>query len=493
MNSSDRAPWPSPTGVASVLDDILAATEPGLARPPLTYLRRKPGRGMVAVYGSPSFGSMYTVTVDESAMASGPATTSGGTPRGSVLNGGTQTWQDEGLARIPALGLTVQRFPHDESLVHLPAAIAPEEGTPLWRALAEVATGWPEAHTGQAVVTLRSARAVPLRYKPGDRCVIRYHLDLAASDGSTESLTVIGKLYQTVDQAETAAALMERLWQAQGSQPWSARPLGVVTSLPLVLTEDLGSSADKVPTLAGTEVIRFGGAARVDAKHVDHAGFDAEPINDAKPFNPGSLEAVRRAARALAELHTSATVSDETPTRTGADESAKAAKRASAIARYAPSLAETTAAVGTALTTALASLPACSLRPSHGSYKPSQLLVRSGAVYVVDFDQFAQADPALDVGYFLAYLRPPGLWYQRAGTRAWFETAAATFLSAYVDAAAERGMDPVEREEIQRRCHVYEAALLMKIAARRPNRLHSPRPQEVKALLDEVMACLAGA
>jgi len=44
-----------------------------------------------------------------------------------------------------------------------------------------------------------------------------------------------------------------------------------------------------------------------------------------------------------------------------------------------------------------------------------------------------------------------------------------------------------------RRCHVYEAALLLKIAARRPNRLHSPRAREVRALLTEITHCLVAA
>jgi hypothetical protein len=38
---------------------------------------------------------------------------------------------------------------------------------------------------------------------------------------------------------------------------------------------------------------------------------------------------------------------------------------------------------------------------------------------------------------------------------------------------------------------VFEAALLLKIAARRANRLHSPRPGEVAAVLDEAAGLLA--
>ena len=111
-------------------------------------------------------------------------------------------------------------------------------------------------------------------------------------------------------------------------------------------------------------------------------------------------------------------------------------------------------------------------------------------VFLVDFDQFCLADPALDVGYFLAYLRPAGLWYRRAGRRAWFETAAEVFRSTYLDRLAERGESAATCAGIAGRAPVFEAALLLKIAARRANRLHSPRPGEVAAMLEEVSGLL---
>jgi phosphotransferase family enzyme len=454
MNDVDNAAWPSPTGVAAVLDEVLHATHPKQARPPLTYLRRKPGRGLVAVYGSASTGSpMFTVTVDEAAMSAG--LTDGDQP-------GSRLEHHTGVVRMAARGLTIQQFPHDEDLPDLAEAVAPREGSPLWQALSAVANA---RESRGDVWTLRSVEATPLRYKPGDRCVLRYHLSVEANTGSTESFSVIGKLYRTSEQAMAAAAIMERLWEAQDSRPWTARPLGVVGALPVVLSEDLGSGAAERPTLTGTDVIRFGG----EAPH----------------------EALRLAARALAALHTSTTASSETAQRTGLDESAKAGKRATAIARYVPALADTTATVARSLRRALESPSPSRLRPSHGSYKPTQLLFRSGSVFVVDFDQFSLAEPALDVGYFLAYLRPPGLWYRRPGSRTWFTDAAATFLSAYAEAAAERGMDAAERDEVLRRCHIYEAALLLKIGARRSNRMHSPRPGEVMAILDEVRGLLS--
>ena len=416
--------WPTPVGVAALLDEALH-TGPGHPRPALRYLRRKPGRGLVAVYGSPT-DEMYTVTVAEGA-ASGDA--------------------------------TIQRFPQDDGLPGLATAVDPPQGGVVWAALEASAS----RQLGEPV-SLRSVRAVPLRYKPGDRCVIRYRLGSRTAAGQMVSSSVIGKLYRTADQARCATELAERLWAVQGAEPWVPEPLGVVEPLPLALTQDLGSASGTPATVAGTEVLRMGSAT--------------------------SAADLRAAATALADLHLSGVVSSDTTERLGAQEATKGMKRAVTIGRYVPELAtqaeDTAAELGRVLE---ASRPRA-LRPAHGSFKPSQLLYRDGAVLLVDFDQFCLADPALDLGYFLAYLRPPGIWYHRSGTRAWFEEAAAVFLSAYSVAALGGGMPEEELDEVVSRSHAYEAALLLKIAARRPNRLHSPRPKEVRALLDEAAACL---
>jgi hypothetical protein len=298
--------------------------------------------------------------------------------------------------------------------------------------------------------------------------VLRYRLrfgDPRAADGTaTRTCTLVAKLYREESEARAADDLLDRLHD-QAAAAWIARPLGVVPGLPLALTEDLGSSRDPVPALSGL--------------HVVHPGSE------------DAFEVVRRAAEALAELHTSGLDSAGLDRRTGAVEAGRAAKRARALEQYVPELAPVVQRVSDALCAALAELPEDTLRPAHGSYKSSQLMVRDGAVFLVDFDQFCLADPALDVGYFLAYLRPAGLWYHRAGRRAWFETAADLFRTAYLQRLSEGGESAVTCDGIAGRAPVYEAALLLKIAARRANRLHSPRPGEVAAVLDEVSRSLA--
>ena len=431
---------PRVPGATEALDADPARQGIGRGRPPLRYLRRKPGRGLVAVFGPGTSGDIYTVTVDERSLLEG---------RGA-----------DGLA-----GSTVQAFPVDPKLPHLDTVMAPSEHADLAAALESTAR---TAHDVPPDRQLLDVVAEPVRYKPGDRCVLRYRLRFGGPgpDDATSSCTVVAKLYREPSEAQAADDLQVRL-RDRAAVSWTARPLGVVPGLPLALTEDLGSRRDPVPAVSGLDVVH--------------------------PGSEDAIAVVRSAARALAELHTSGLDTTALARRTGADEADKAARRARLLEQYVPELASSARPVSEAVCASLASLPVDTLRPSHGSYKSSQLMVRDGDVFLVDFDQFCLADPALDVGYFLAYLRPAGLWYRRAGRREWFDEAAQAFRTTYLDRLAERGESAATCAGIAGRAPVYEAGLLLKIAVRRANRLHSPRPREVARVLDEVARCLGSA
>jgi hypothetical protein len=437
MSTSTAPARPRVTGATEALDGYLAVQGTKRPRPPLRYLRRKPGRGLVAVFGPGAVGDIYTVTVDERTLLEGP--------------------DDAALS-----GSTIQVFPVDPKLPHLDTVMAPSEHPDLAAALESTAR---HVHDVSADWRLLGAAAEPVRYKPGDRCVLRYRLRFGepGTGPAARTCTLVAKLYGDASEARAADDLLTRL-RDRAAVAWTARPLGVVPGLPLALTEDLGSSRDPVPAHSGLDVVH--------------------------PGSEEATEVVRRAARALAELHTSGLDTGGLNRRAGPDEAGKAAKRARLLEQYVPDLAPEVRRVTDALCATLAELPTDTLRPGHGSYKASQLMIRDGAVFLVDFDQFCLADPALDVGYFLAYLRPAGLWYHRAGRREWFEAVAGAFLTTYLDRLAERGESAATRAGIADRAHVFEAALLLKIAARRANRLHSPRPGEVAAVLDEVAGLL---
>ncbi|HZR44438.1 MAG TPA: aminoglycoside phosphotransferase family protein, partial [Ktedonobacteraceae bacterium] len=201
-------------------------------------------------------------------------------------------------------------------------------------------------------------------------------------------------------------------------------------------------------------------------------------------------EELRLTAQALARLHTSSVHPGEGALRTGAKEAKRARERAALIAGRNPAQAEEVQQLAQQLAERLGALQPEAYLPAHGGFKSSQLLFHSQRVFVVDFDGFCLADPALDVGYFLAYLRPSGLWYHRSGMRQWFEDAAEVFRSEYRQAMSTRGVTQGTLDSILDRSRLYEAALLFKIATRRVNRLNSPRPQELSIMLREIANCL---
>src|SRR5206468_11348165 len=124
--------------------------------------------------------------------------------------------------------------------------------------------------------------------------------------------------------------------------------------------------------------------------------------------------------------------------RTGAQEARRVRERAALLAGHSPQQADEVLRLAQKLAAALETLQPDRYRPTHGGFKCSQLLFHSHHVFVVDFDGFCLADPALDVGYFLAYLRPSGLWYGLQGMRQWFEEAAEVFKSSYRQAMLAR-------------------------------------------------------
>lgn len=200
-------------------------------------------------------------------------------------------------------------------------------------------------------------------------------------------------------------------------------------------------------------------------------------------------EELRLTGQALASLHCSS-VNSKDVLRTGTKEAKQVRMRAALIATQNPAQTDQVHILAQQLASQLEILQPDSYLPAHGGFKASQLLFHSHHIFIVDFDGFCLADPALDVGYFLAYLRPSRLWYRKQGMRQWFEKAAMAFITAYREVMLVRGITSEVIAGILERSRLYEGALLLKIATRRVNRLNSSRPQELSAILDEIKACL---
>ncbi len=452
------------------------------------YLRRKPGRGLAVIY------TIDQVNIPQKAGLNDPNLAVSLTLDEQALSGthirfnAEQTSQaplevsPTGVLRIPELGLAVQKFPADASLPALAASCDTAPHSPLWKTLQRAAQiqlhdeGW----------QLTWAKADPIRYKPASRCVIRYHLQLEQTQSTQlkqKTLMIFGKVYADPEKAGRLQSLQQQLYEEQikaGDLPLLPHPLGILASLGLTFNEAIQPTMDHL-TDEKWHVVRTG-------TRVLQPQFECGIGGSIKKILIPEEE-LYLTGKALASLHCSSVRSKDAP-RTVAKEAKQVRMRATLIAAHNPVQADQVQTLAHQLASQLETLHPDSYLPAHGGFKASQLLFHSYRVFIVDFDGFCLADPALDVGYFLAYLRPSGLWYHKQGMREWFDGAATVFLTGYCETMRMRGMTNKIIDSILERSRLYEGALLLKIATRRVNRLNSPRLQELSAILDEIKACL---
>jgi hypothetical protein len=347
-----------------------------------------------------------------------------------------------GIAVAPELGLCLHAFPHDPGLPRLAACFEARPGGAVATSLESAA----RALLGTDAWTLREATVEPLRYKVASRCVLLYRA--RASDGGPVEL--VGKLYAQPDRALGLQRALAELHRRLGRCAPIPRPLGADARLGLAWNEAIARTR--------------------------------------RSAGPISEENVAWAGAALARLHAAGVVPG-LGVWSGGDEAQALLGRATRLAHWQPGLA---AAVGRSAERLARRLEAA--RPPetvvcHGAYKISQLILGPERSAIVDFDGVCLADPALDLGCFLAYLRPAG-WWRRPSQRSWFVAAAAGFSHAYRGAALSAGRDPAEVEGAFERARLFEAARLFKIATRPINRLNSPRPVELAQLCREIEGCL---
>ncbi|GAA1905635.1 hypothetical protein [Streptantibioticus ferralitis] len=464
--------------------DLISALDGGAESGPapvalhVASVRRKPGRGLTASYrphdrrgtaGTPW--PLVTVLLTDSALADSRV--------GELLSSADPAefrgyWP--GILRCPRVGLTLQSFPHDADLPTLSAACAT---SPLDGRLASALTAAARTVLDDPGARVSELRVSPVRYKPAARCVLRYQVRLPGQ----HELVFFGKLYRDPADAAAAYRLAEQLWAAHDRsgplQPAAdgrpaapavvPRPLALAAELGLVITETAGG-AHHGGQLAGTALLR-------------------PPRRLRAAVGPPSA-ALAASAAALAWMHTSGVASGRAAPR-GAAYAARARRWAQALSDTVHGLNGALDQAVHPLAEALTHAESDDLALVHGAFKPSQLVFCPPCHPVItDLDGVGQGDPALDVGYFLAYLRPPHPELARPGVRGWYEAARDVFLDAYLAALARHGADQAHLAAVRRRAALFDAALLLKVASRRVRRLGSPRPAEVQAVVAEIDRCL---
>jgi aminoglycoside phosphotransferase (APT) family kinase protein len=310
-------------------------------------------------------------------------------------------------------GMRAFLFPDDPALPGLGVVMDPRRVTQLLG----------EHNTSKARVTL-------LRYRPSRRATIRIEMRTARA-----SIRLIAKVYNSEQKAVAV----------YGESRAIARALEHVTGVQVAPAEAL---------LPDPAIVFFRPLA----------GGELEPHLDTSR----GVSQVRAAAAALAALHALPPLSAR-ERRVGC-ELERFQARSTSIARVMPD-------VGRWLIDWTAALEARSdvLAPAaqalvHGDCKPSQFRVCGRQLALLDFDHCGVADPASDVGTFLASLRQHGR-----------RSLEAPFLAAYSEAAAEHAMLP-------ERVAWYESAALLRKALRAFAR--SPRSPVPAFLAREGLQCV---
>ena len=135
---------------------------------------------------------------------------------------------------------------------------------------------------------------------------------------------------------------------------------------------------------------------------------------------------------------------------------------------------------------------------SHGDYTHTQLIFSGQEAGLVDFDTVCQAEPALDVGQFLAYqrlsLRKEQLGGSGSGSgsgssfsQEQAEALCERFLASYLQAAGWEA----QAGQVRARVGVYELISLVRLGAHSWQKLKGARLQAAVSVLQERLASLA--
>ncbi len=263
-----------------------------------------------------------------------------------------------------------------------------------------------------------------LRYKPGKRCTLRYRLEwIDPETRATRQQSMIGKLYGDGKEGARIFGLMQGLEKhgfgvnsTDGIQ--IPRLYGYLRELQMLLMEDIPD-----PTLTES----FG--------------------------SPHMTEHLQIAALALRKLH-------HCPLKLGrefkvADQLASLRRAVSKIVPEAPDLAGLFEESLAQILSLAPHLPPHELSLVHRDFQYNQLLLGKDRATLVDFDTMSNADPALDVGDFLAHLKWKELQLE------WSEAEARSFTEAFLNAY---GGDLLP--ELRVRIDFYYRAYLLRIACR---------------------------
>jgi len=285
---------------------------------------------------------------------------------------------------LPELDMVVQVFPHDR---RLPALLALMEGPPPG-AEAPLLESF-----GPGEWRVEAWKAEPVRYLAEMRATLR--LTVLAAD-TTTGLNREKRFYAKVyadEEGERTHEVIRTLWENA-----AAEEEGFSVGRPVVYLQDLNTSVQeevKGPTLEEVLV-----------------------------RENGDVALVRKVARALAALHLGEPVTSRR--RLPQREAAIMKKAGELLPLACPHLGTEIEEVVGAVTADLRAVPPA---PTHCDFSSTHVVLDGDRLTLIDLDEFAGADPMLDVARFLAPLATAPLRLRLSRDRAL--PAARAFVEAY--------------------------------------------------------------
>jgi len=365
---------------------------------------------------------------------------------------------------VERLNMTLSAFPIDGMIPTLADATDPEK-------IAAILTETlPEALSGE--FQIENVHLLPAHYGRYKRCVLRYSVDgLQTETQNPQNITVYGKVDADGQGGLTVSvisALREKL--RDPGMPYQfriPRSLGYFPNLQLLMMEALPGKPffkDLLRTWKGN------GHGNGNGSH--------EHENDV------TLEqAVRTCALIAATLHSS---NIKLGRRTTFEmQVAKLSEEADTLYQVFPEVgAQIKAWINQTVEFAQA-YPAMPLCFSHGDFTYTQLIFEGKDGGLVDFDSICQAEPAQDLGHYLAYQRlniikdqdPNSPFAPDA-----IERLCALFLNTYMDVSKNWIPD---QEALRGRVTIYELLSLIRLALHSWEKMKGSRLKQTLALIEE--------
>jgi ABC-type multidrug transport system fused ATPase/permease subunit len=360
------------------------------------------------------------------------------------------------VVTLDRLAMAVSVFPVDGDLPTLVDATDERRMLSVFRRLL------PEASPGE--VALRSCEVHLGHYGRQHRCVLRYVLSGARGPERTPYQRVV---YGKVLEPQRARVAGEALVALRRT----AATAGVDLDVPEWLGYDAELRIGLLSALPGVALVQ----------PLLRARLSAEPSPAAEAAAVSLEGAVGRCAEVAATLHRSGLTVG--PIRMLSDELAWLDEQLSVLRDVAPVLAVRLAENRTELAEAAAESDAMPVVLSHGDYTPGQVLFDGVRPGLLDFDTVCRAEPALDLGQFLAYLRVAATKEAGSSGAAALEAGLVDrFLDGYATAA---GLSPRADRSLRTRVSVYEQISLLRVAVHSFYKLKPRRLELVLRLLGQ--------